>query len=160
MIKSIYRKNLTDAKINGVILYNNKFFTVVANYSDFYFDGILFLANQYVSEIEIRNSDKVYWRVIKEIGETLNQIKVERFSGWKELFGGLRNNSVIIENEVYNEFWLGDVVRLYKISVRIKHYDGIGENVSCPLIKYDDITCVSIGTRYQNIFNKHILSCK
>lgn len=129
---------------------------------DFMFNGFEIMRLKDITRAEFQ--DDYYNNIIKKEGLLDNIIIPNiRLDSWQTVFEDLQSlgNNLIIEKESLDkdecEFWIGKILRVYKNSVHIHHFDadGIWDD-GYFIIQYSVITSVTFGSRYVDIFSKYL----
>lgn len=133
-----------------------------AEEDDFIIDGYSIRRFVDVTKVQIKK-DKCL-EILQSEG-IINNIKTPNInlSNWGTAFASLQimNKNIIIEKESLKddecEFIIGRIDRIYKKFVYIYHFDADGIWQENPYkIPYAEITSVSFGTRYVEIFSKYL----
>lgn len=133
---------------------------LVANEHDFILDG--FTINRFRDVKEAQIVEDKYLEIAKGEG-LVDSIEIPdiNISDWYSVFVSLqkRDKNIIVENE-YDEdsfFAIGRINKVTKTKVYLEHFDadGIWEKELWG-IPFTQITSVSFGTRYVEIFSKYI----
>ncbi len=129
---------------------------------DFILDG--YAIRRYVDVTKVQIKEDKYVEIL-ENERILDSIKTPEIdmSNWETVFTSLQklNQNIIVEKESLKEdeweFVIGRIDKVFKKFVYVYHFDGDGIWQEEPYkVPYSDITSVSFGTRYVDIFSKHI----
>jgi len=115
-----------------------------------------------VKKVQIKDDKCV--EILKEEGvENSIQTPNIDISNWETAFKSLQklNRNIIVEKESLSEneweFVIGRIDKVFKKFVNVYHFDADGVWQEEPFrIPYTEITSVSFGTRYVEIFSKYI----
>lgn len=161
-ICKITRPDIDDHSLFGFVLESSDTLTLIAEEDDFCLDGYKVLRN---CDIDIRKptaSTRYCTRIMKKEGllDNIDDPPQVDLSSWAALFSSLRRQDrfVIVEDEVRGQFLIGPIRRVNKKSVTINYFDGTGNWLGPENITYDEITCVSFGSRYIRMHRKYIKS--
>ena len=171
-IKSIVREAINSRKLLQELMkynnyyelcfpvsYSNKLF-LAANEHDFIIDGFTIYRFKDVKEVLI-TGDK-YFEIAKEEGliESIEAPDID-ISDWYNVFVSLQeiNKNIIVENgyEENSFFAIGKIKKVTKTKVYMQYFDadGIWEEELWE-IPFTQITSVSFGTRYIEVFSKYV----
>ena len=127
---------------------------------DFILDGFTIRRFRDIKEAQI--IDDKYLEIVKNEG-VIDNIEIPDIdaSDWHSVFCSLHemDKNIIVENEYAEKsfFAIGRICKVTKTKVYMKHFDadGLWENELWE-IPFTQITSVSFGTRYVEIFSKYI----
>lgn len=129
---------------------------------DFLLNGYAIRRFVDIKKVQIKD-DKCIDILKREGVESSIQTPNIDISNWENVFKSLHklNRNIIIEKESLDEkdweFAIGRIDRIFKKFVYFYHFDAEGVWLEEPYkIPYTDITTVSFGTRYVDIFSKYV----
>lgn len=147
----------------GYIVDHSNDFIVLQECDDFRLLGFNILPIKDFIKIRYNNYDKYYDKIMCLEDEKKNiglKIKVD-LSDWKTIFQTLRKNkkNVIIEceNTEINTFTIGLIKRITDEKVFIQYFNASGLlDTRFTKVEYRDISKVTFGDRYIDIFSKYL----
>lgn len=143
------------------LISNDKLFLGAAE-DDFVIDG--YSIRRYVDVTKVEVKDDKCIEILKKEGivESIQTPNID-ISNWETAFSSLQkmNKNIIVEKESLNycecEFVIGRIERVYKKFAYVLHFDADGIWEKEPYkIPYTEITSVSFGTRYVEVFSKYL----
>ena len=163
--------NMMVANVNMV--YNENYYNLIPvkaserlflaiNEDDFIFDGFRISRFRDVEEVRIKN-DKCD-EIIQNEGLFDNLcIPNINLESWKTVFDDLNHigKNIIIEYETKegkdDNFTIGKIERVYKDCLYMYYFDADGLWEDEPYrIPYTEVTSITLESRYNNVFSKHI----
>lgn len=129
---------------------------------DFILDG--YSIRRYVDVEKVEDIGDKYQEILQKEGIVDNiQIPNIDITNWETAFNTLQkmNKNIIVEKESLNEdeceFVIGKIENVNKKFVYVRHFDADGIWQEEPYkIPYTEITSVSFGTRYVEVFSKYL----
>jgi hypothetical protein len=173
-IKEIVNRSVNQRKLCRMFfryeVYYRYYFPLISNdklflgteEDDFILNG--YSIRRYVDLTKVQIKEDKYCEILKSEGiiESIKTPDVD-ISNWETVFTSLQkmNKNIIVEKESLNEdeceFVIGKIDRVFKKFVYVYHFDADGIWQEEPFkIPYTEITTVSFGTRYVDIFSKYI----
>jgi hypothetical protein len=142
------------------LAFNERLF-LVANEDDFILDGYSIFRFKDVSELKIKND--LCNQILKSEGLTTRiSIPNVDISNWKTVFESLKtiNKNIIIEkqdiDEDNREFVIGRIEKIYKNFAYVWHFDADGIWYDAIKVPFSEITNITFGSRYIEVFSKYI----
>ena len=143
------------------LLANDKLFLSAEEY-DFSINGYQIRRFQDMAKAEIK--DDLCCKILLEenIIGSVTTPKVD-IANWRTIFGSLMilNKNVIVEKESIKKkegmFVIGRIEKVSKHAAHVRHFDADGIWQDEPYkIPYDEITSLTFGSRYIEIFSKYV----
>jgi hypothetical protein len=143
------------------LISNDKLF-LGAEEDDFILNG--YSIRRYVDLTKVQIKEDKCVEILKSEGiiESIKTPDVD-ISNWETVFTSLQkmNKNIIVEKESLNEdeceFVIGRIDRAFKKFAYIYHFDADGIWQEEPFkIPYTEITSISFGTRYVEVFSKYL----
>jgi len=140
---------------------NDNLFLAV-NEDDFIFDGYSIFRFKDLTKVKIKND--MCDKILREEGLT-SRITIPSIDirNWKSVFEHLEgmNVNIIIEKRAIDksdyEFVIGKIDKVYKQFAYLWHFDADGVWQDSPIrVPFAEITNVTFGSRYVDIFSKYI----
>lgn len=143
------------------LITNDKLFLSVEE-DNFILDG--YSIRRYVDLKKIRIRDDNCIEILKKEGivDSIQTPDID-ITNWETVFQSIKrlNRNIIVEKESLDdnewEFAIGRIDKIFKRFIYFFHFDADGIWGEEPIkIYYTDITTVSFGTRYVDVFSKYI----
>lgn len=143
------------------LIMSDKLFLVI-NEDDFIFDGYSVFRFKDLTKTKIKND--MCDEILKKEG-LISSIVIPDIdiSSWKCVFESLKKmkRNIIVEKQtldgVDSEFVIGRIEKIYKDFAYVWHFDADGVWGDSPIrVPYSQITNVTFGSRYIDIFSKYI----
>jgi len=156
----ITRPDVSGNALYGFVLKTSSKLTLIANEDDFLIDGYKIIRNDDIVLCRPTPTSRYSTHLMKKEGVLADSgiASLVDISSWHSLLGDLKRleEYVIVEDEQSEEFLIGPIRRLNKMSVTIDYFDGCGKWQKPRIIRYENITCVSFRSRYLDIHKKYI----
>ena len=140
---------------------NEKFFLGAAE-DDFILDGWCIRRIKQVEKAQIKNDKCLEISIGEGIVDSIVTPEVD-ISSWQSIFDSLHRigKNIIIEHESRDadkcEFYIGRIESVRNHSVLLRYFDADGVWDKTPTkIPYSDITSVTFGSRYVDVFSKYL----
>jgi hypothetical protein len=149
-IVKISRSDDVDPYIHeGVIVSQSRNLVQLHKIHDFQFDGYVVVSRKDITKTS--PEDSYCEKLIRKAKLWKNPSKQARelpVNSWGSLFKALSKEIVIVENERKGIFYIGEIAKIKKDQVVIRHFDLLGEWQDEYAIGYKHITQVIYGCRY------------
>lgn len=153
-----------EENLSGFILSMSKQFLFVQDTHDFMLDGFAIIRKDDFDSIRCNKNDKTQRKIFKAEGlleKGFGFNKSIPLISWKDIIAAIKKYDyhIVIEsiNKDYLDFHIGQVVKVSNKSVSIHNYDPTGKLDKIPTqIKYDTISVLRFGGRYETIFRKYL----
>ena len=136
-----------------------------AEENDFILDGYSIRRITDIVKAEARDDKCLEIAVAEGLTTQLQKPDVD-ISDWRSVFESLKkmDRNIIIEKESRDEdeceFWIGRIIKVCSRYVLFLHFDADGIWEEKPYkIPYSEITRVSFGARYVDVFSKYLSPC-
>ena len=140
---------------------SDKFF-LAAEQDDFLIDGFTIRRFSDVSKVQIENDKRVEIIKMEGLLDGLTPPEID-LSDWHSVFLSLmnQNRNIIVEKESLNddewEYAIGYIEKVMKNKIVFRHFDAEGIWQESPYeIPFSQITSVTFGSRYVEIFSKYV----
>jgi len=131
---------------------------LLAQEDDFVLDGFTIRRLRDIYEFQSRKG--MYQQISEAEGLTRFEAPAVDVSDWQSVFASLRpmGKHIIVEREYEDGyFYIGTIEAVAEDHVLLRHYDADGVWQEEPIaIRYPDVTSVSFGTRYAEVFSKYV----
>ncbi len=148
----------SDNWIYGFPLIAGKQLFLMAEDDDFILNGFTIRRLRDIYELGDRRG--IYQRIAEKEGLTVFDVPDVDISDWRHAFTSLKKlgKHIIVEREYEGGFfYIGTVEAVADDHVLLRHYDADGIWQEEPIaVLYRDITSVSFGTRYAEVFSKYV----
>ena len=153
-----------DANIHGFILKTSKKYMLIQKAEEFQLNGYTIIRRDQYDAIRNNDYDKTYKTILKKEGVLKKHLGLNHkitLNSWSSVFQDLKKlkKSIIVEceNIKKSSFVIGPIAEVKSKSVLIKYFDPNGVLDSKPTrVQYKDITLVSFGDRYNEVFSKYL----
>ena len=156
----ISRPEIDPNCLYGFVLNTSECLTMIAEEDDFLLDGYKIIRNVDLQLCKVTATTKYCTRIMKKEGllDNLHVFPKVDLTDWRSVFHSLKQlgTFVPVENEQDEDFLIGPIRRINKLSVSIDYFDGTGKWQEPEIIDFKDITCVSFDTRYILTHQKYL----
>lgn len=173
-VRALMNEAASHSKVANVhMMYNENYYNLIPlrasnrlflaiNEDDFIFDGFRISRFRDVSALQIKNDKCDEIIQCEGLFDSL-QIPKINLENWETVFDSLTamEQNIIVECETAegnnDTFTIGKIARVYKRCLYMYHFDadGIWAGEPCR-IPYSEVTSVTFGSRYIDIFTKYI----
>jgi|688.fasta_scaffold1074743_1 hypothetical protein len=150
-------------KSHGYIVDFSKDFILLNDSDDFELDGYSIFPIKTIADIQFKNTDKHYDKIMHLEGLTDRVVKKHKIdlTNWTSIFKSIRllGLNPIVENEDPNDesFDVGPITKVTKTSVYVRYFDSQGYLDKEPTkIPFNLITIVKFDGRYTNTMSKYL----
>lgn len=133
---------------------------ICANEDDFILDG--YSVRRYKDIKKVKAKDDKCNEILRNEGIVISTPEIE-VDSWHTVFQGLKKlgKNIIVEHEDLDddnvEFIIGEIEDIHKNFVYVYHFDADGIWEKEPVkIPFGEITSVTFGSRYVDIFSKYV----
>ena len=153
----IERNSLDDNYLYGIPIKVSSEFLLFAHMYDFCFDGFKIIRLCDITSLRHDEQESFAEMIYQKEGITFDSIPDISIHNIKLILESTKNNNIIIECEKNDDaFFIGKVVVLFDTEFSFLEFDGIGVwQKDTALIKYKDVTCITISGRYLNTISKY-----
>lgn len=145
--------------IEGILINQNDVFTtIINNPTDYQIDGIKFINNTKIKEIQLNTQElkeKVINSKFQSFSKKVDEYMKNKHINFEDLFIKLKSDNVFCELSLSkkNSIYVGKVINVYNDSIDINLYNINFELLDNAYIKFKDITSINILTDYSETFN-------
>ena len=153
-----------DSNVDGFILKMSKDFMLLQKGEEFRLNGYAIFRQDHYESIRYDATDQKYEKILNKEGVVKKEYGLKdkiNLKTWNTIFSDLKKakRHVIVECEDLKNpsFCIGPIEKINKKSVLVRYYDPLGMLDKKPTkINFKDITMVSFGDRYIEIFKKYL----
>lgn len=153
----IERNSFDDNYLYGIPIKVSSEFLLFAHMYDFCFDGFKIIRLSDITSLRHDEQESFAEMIYKKEGTTIEDIPDFGVHNIKSILESTKSNNIIVECEKNDDaFFVGKVVDLFDTEFSFLEFDGIGVwQKDTALIKYKDVTCITISGKYLNTISKY-----